>query len=36
MQFILVPETQDERLSALASFEEMEAADDVKDSCCGG
>jgi hypothetical protein len=36
MEFIAVPETQDERLGALASFEEMEAADDIKATCCGG
>jgi hypothetical protein len=36
MEFIVVPETMETRLSTLVGYEEVEAADDVKESCCGG
>jgi len=36
MEFITVPETMEVRLSVLVGYEEVEAADDLKQSCCGG
>jgi len=36
MEFIIVPNDSQDRLASLAGFDEMEAADDVKTTCCGG
>jgi len=36
MEFIVVPEAMNAKITQLAGFDEMDAADDVKDSCCGG
>ena len=36
VEFIIIPEVMDDRISRMASFDELEAADDLKETCCGG
>jgi len=36
VEFIIVPQELDDRVSGLTNFEELEAADEIKVTCCGG